>query len=76
MNQEPALVQAERRVSVELHPVTSLGLGGVDTPSLQGVPDETTGSGITPSGQLLFDGNNPLPLLVDAEYTAEKISAL
>jgi len=25
---------------------------------------------------LLFDGNNPLPLLVDAEYTAEKISAL
>jgi hypothetical protein len=42
-------LQAERGVSVELHPETSLRLGGVDTPSLQGGPDETTGSGITTS---------------------------
>jgi hypothetical protein len=47
VNEEPALVQTERGVSVELHPVSSLRLGGVDTPSLQGGPDETTGSGIT-----------------------------
>jgi hypothetical protein len=30
------LVQVERRVSVELHPVSSLGLGGLAAPSLQG----------------------------------------
>jgi hypothetical protein len=27
-------------VSVQVHPVTSLGAGGFDTPSLQGGPDE------------------------------------
>ena len=43
-SREPAaLVQAERGVSVELHPATSLSLGGLSTPSLQGGPDEQRG---------------------------------
>ncbi len=33
-------LRAEGRVSVQLHPVFSLDLGGLDTPSLQGGPDE------------------------------------
>jgi hypothetical protein len=39
--------QAEGGVTVELHPDVLLDLGGFSTPSLQGGPDETTGSGIT-----------------------------
>ena len=35
-----ALVQAEGRVSVQLHPVSSLGLVASDTSSLQGGADE------------------------------------
>jgi hypothetical protein len=38
--QPKALLRCERRVTVELHPVTSMGLGGFDTPSLQGGPDD------------------------------------
>ncbi len=38
-----ALLRCEGGVTVELHPVTSLGLGGFDTPSLQGGPDEQRG---------------------------------
>src|SRR5215218_1549550 len=37
------LLRCEGSVTVELHPVTSLGLGGFDTPSLQGGPDEQRG---------------------------------
>src|SRR3954447_19542918 len=45
---QPPLVQAEGRVSVQLHPVSSLGLVASDTSSLQGGPDEPTSSGTTP----------------------------
>jgi hypothetical protein len=37
------LLRREGRVTVELHPASSLGLGGLDTPSLQGGPDEQRG---------------------------------
>ena len=46
--EQPALVQAEGRVSVQLHPVSSLGLSGLAALSLQGGPDEPTSSGTTP----------------------------
>ena len=49
LNELLALFQAESRVSVELHPDYLLGAGWVDTPSLQGGPDETTRSGNTAS---------------------------
>src|SRR3954471_21777286 len=39
-NQAPALIETERRVSVQLHPVSSLGLLASTTSSLQGGPDE------------------------------------
>ena len=45
----PSLVQGERSVSVQLHPVSSLGLGCLAAPSLQGGPDEPTYSGTTAS---------------------------
>src|SRR5829696_7088294 len=47
LNQHPPLVQAESRVSVELHPVSSLGLSRLAALSLQGGPDEPTSSGTT-----------------------------
>ena len=47
-NEALALFQAERGITVELHPDYLLDAGRFDTPSLQGGPDETTGSGITP----------------------------
>src|SRR5438270_10719517 len=47
LTKQPALIQAERRVSVQIHPVL-LGLGCLAAPSLQGDPDEPTYSGTTP----------------------------
>src|SRR5215210_7018088 len=41
-DQSPAL-RTGVGVSVKVHPVSSLGLGGLDTPSLQGGPDEQRG---------------------------------
>jgi hypothetical protein len=49
LGQQPTLVQAERSVSVKLHPESSLGLGRLAAPSLQGGPDEPTSSGTTAS---------------------------
>src|SRR5918994_1789406 len=63
--QQPALVQAEGRVSVELHPVSSLGLGCLAAPSLQGGPDEPTWSGTTPRAAG-FPGPSPRPCGVAA----------
>jgi hypothetical protein len=40
--QQAALVQTESGVSVEIHPASSLGLGCLAAPSLQGGPDEPT----------------------------------
>src|ERR1019366_9531540 len=45
----PALVQAERSVSVQIHPVSSLGLRCLAALSFQGGPDEPTYSGTTTS---------------------------
>src|SRR6266540_391321 len=42
-HQALAINQAESSVSVKLHPVFLLGAGGLDTPSLQGGPDEQRG---------------------------------
>src|SRR3984893_11589658 len=46
LTEQLALIQAERRVSVQIHPVL-LGLGCLAAPSLQGDPDEPTYSGTT-----------------------------
>ncbi len=40
LDHDQTALRAEGRVSVELHPDFSLDLGGLDTPSLQGGPDE------------------------------------
>src|ERR1039457_5777494 len=47
----PAPIQAERRVSMQIHPVL-LGLGCLAAPSFQGDPDEPTYSGTTASSGL------------------------
>src|SRR5450759_2199453 len=49
LTEQPALIQAERRVSVQIHPVSSLGLRCLAALSLQGGPDEPTYSGTTAS---------------------------
>src|SRR5256884_4793190 len=57
---QPSAIRTGARVSVELHPVSSLVLGGFDTPSLQGGPDEQRGeelelvAGANQTGQLIF----------------------
>src|SRR5690606_28091084 len=43
LDEKPAAVRAGAGVTVKLHPVSSLGLGWFDAPSLQGGPDEQRG---------------------------------
>src|SRR5688500_2008135 len=54
------LLRREGRVTVELHPVTSLGLGGLDTPSLQGGPDEQRGQVLQLDIVHLASGRRPV----------------
>src|SRR5438874_531767 len=46
--QPPPTAPTERRVTVKLHPVSSLDWGALTAPSFQGDPDEPTCSGTTP----------------------------
>src|ERR1700740_1716740 len=50
--QLPTSIQTESRVSVQIHPVSSLGLSGLAALSLQGGPDGPTYSGTTASAHL------------------------
>src|SRR5437763_11239725 len=51
--QPPPTAPTERRVTVKLHPVSSLDWGALTAPSFQGDPDEPTCSGTTPRRLLL-----------------------